>query len=87
MFAVAFAPDMVLTKPIADVMETPSNPVIPEPFEATAPKAVVEVKNTRKSRFVKGLAQSFNEVKLYEQGKKELKNAKDLINELRDQGY
>lgn len=50
-------------------------------------KAVMEVKNTRKSRFVTGLAQSFNELKLYEQGKKKLKNAKDLINELRDQGY
>ena len=46
---------------------------------------VRELKERRKSRFVKGLTESFHEVKLYEQGKKELKNAKDLINELRSQ--
>ncbi len=44
-------------------------------------------KNKRKSKFIKGLAQSFNEVKLYMEGKKDLKNANDLINELRSQSH
>ena len=48
-------------------------------------KDIREIKN--KSSIVKGLTKSFNEVKLYEQGKKDLKNVKDLINELRSKGY
>jgi len=50
-------------------------------------KSVTEIKDVRKSRFMRGLKQSFKEVKLYQQGKRELKNAKDLINELRSQGH
>lgn len=41
-----------------------------------------EVKDERKSKFVEELAEAFNDVKLYEQGKKKLKKAKDLLNEL-----
>lgn len=43
---------------------------------------VKEVKDEAKSQFVADLADAFNDVKLYEQGKKKLKSAKDLLNEL-----
>jgi hypothetical protein len=43
---------------------------------------VKEVKDESKSQFVADLAEAFNDVKLYEQGKKKLKSAKDLLNEL-----
>lgn len=43
---------------------------------------VKEVKDENKSQFVTDLAEAFNDVKLYEQGKKKLKSAKDLLNEL-----
>jgi hypothetical protein len=43
---------------------------------------VKEVKDENKSQFVADLAEAFNDVKLYEQGKKKLKSAKDLLNEL-----
>ena len=41
-----------------------------------------EIKDERKSKFVEELAEAFNDVKLYEQGKKKLKKAKDLLDEL-----
>jgi hypothetical protein len=43
---------------------------------------VKEVKDEQKGKFIDDLAESFNDVKLYEQGKKKLKSAKDLLNEL-----
>jgi hypothetical protein len=43
---------------------------------------VKEVKDEAKSQFVTDLADAFNDIKLYEQGKKKLKSAKDLLNEL-----
>jgi hypothetical protein len=43
---------------------------------------IKEIKEERKSKFVTDLAEAFNDVKLYEQGKKKLKKAKDLLNEL-----
>lgn len=43
---------------------------------------VNEVKDERKSEFISDLAEAFNDVKLYEDGKKNLKSAKDLLNEL-----
>ena len=43
---------------------------------------VKEIKDQRKSRFVKELVEAYNDVKLYEQGKKKLKSAKDLLDEL-----
>lgn len=43
---------------------------------------VKEIKDKRKSQFVQDLAEAFNDVQLYEQGKKKLKSAKDLLNEL-----
>ena len=41
-----------------------------------------EVKEERKSQFISDLAEAFNDVKQYEQGKKKLKSAKDLLIEL-----
>jgi len=43
---------------------------------------VKEVKDEKKSQFVSELAEAFNDVKLFEQGKKKLKSAKELLNEL-----
>ena len=43
---------------------------------------VKEIKDERKSRFVEELAEAFNDVKLHQEGKKKLKNAKDFLNEL-----
>lgn len=43
---------------------------------------VKKIKDERKSKFVQDLAEAFNDVKLSEQGKKKLKKAKDLINEV-----
>ncbi len=45
-------------------------------------RVIKEVKDEKKSKFVADLAEAFNDVKLYEQGKKKLKSAKDLLNEL-----
>lgn len=41
-----------------------------------------EIKDKEKSRIIEQLAESFNDVKRYEEGKKQLKCAKDLLNEL-----
>jgi len=43
---------------------------------------VREVRDERKSQFINDLADSFNDVRLFEQGKKKLKSAKDLLNEI-----
>ena len=42
---------------------------------------VKEVKDEAKSQFVSDLADAFNDVNLFEQGKKKLKSAKDLLDE------
>jgi len=36
----------------------------------------------RQQGFIQDMAEAFNDVKLYEQGVKKLKRAKDLLNEL-----
>ena len=41
-----------------------------------------EIKDKEKSRVIQELVQSFNDVKLYEEGKKQLKSAKGMLNEL-----
>ncbi len=43
---------------------------------------IKEVKDKRKSVFVSDLAEAFSDVKEYEKGRKKLKSAKDLLNEL-----
>ena len=41
-----------------------------------------EVKDKEKSEAVQELAEAFNDVNLHQEGKKQLKSAKDLLNEL-----
>lgn len=41
-----------------------------------------EVKGKEKSKAIQDLAEAFNDVRLHEEGKKELKSAKDLLDEL-----
>ncbi len=43
---------------------------------------IKESSSKEKSEAIESLTEAFNDVKLYEQGKKELKSAKDLLNEL-----
>ena len=43
---------------------------------------IKESSSKEKSEAIESLIEAFNDVKLYEQGKKELKSAKDLLNEL-----
>lgn len=45
-------------------------------------KVLKQVKNEQKSQQIQDLVEAFNDVKLHEQGKKKLKSAKDLLNEL-----
>ena len=41
-----------------------------------------EVKNKEKSKNIQDLAEAFNDVRLHEKGKKSLKTANELLNEL-----
>ncbi|MDH5382450.1 MAG: hypothetical protein OEW75_16465 [Cyclobacteriaceae bacterium] len=41
-----------------------------------------EVKDRKKSEAIQDLAEAFNDVKLHQEGKKQLKSAKDLLDEL-----
>jgi hypothetical protein len=41
-----------------------------------------EVKDKEKSKAIQDLAEAFNDVRLHEEGKKKLKSAKDLLDEL-----
>ena len=50
-------------------------------------QSVSKVEEERKVQFANDLTEAFHEVKLYEQGKKKLRNAKDFINELRSQDH
>ncbi len=43
---------------------------------------IKEIKDRKKSQFISDLSDAFQDVKLHEQGKKPLKLAKDLLNEL-----
>lgn len=41
-----------------------------------------EIKDEGKSKAIQDLTEAFNDVKLYEEGKKSLKSAKDLLDEI-----
>ncbi len=43
---------------------------------------IKKVEDRRKSQFIDDLAEAFEDVKLHEHGKKKLKSAKELLNEL-----
>jgi hypothetical protein len=47
-------------------------------------RVIKEIKQERKSQFISDLADAFNDVKLYEQGKKKLKSAKELLDIIQD---
>jgi hypothetical protein len=42
---------------------------------------LMQIKDKKTSQFISDLAESFEDVKQYEQGNKKLKSAKDLLNE------
>jgi hypothetical protein len=44
-------------------------------------EVMMQVKDQKTSQFISDLAESFSNVKEYENGKKQLKSAKDLLNE------
>lgn len=70
-------------KLILDITETNRIPFFMEMIDGLDYiKVVKEIRDEKKSQFVEDLAEAFNDVKLFEQGKKKLKSAKDLINEL-----
>jgi len=70
-------------KVILDITENDRVPFFMELVKSLDYISVLkEVKDERKGEFIAGLADAFNDVKLYEQGKKKLKTAKELINEL-----
>ena len=70
-------------KVILDIKENNRIPFFMEMVRSLGYISVIkEVKDEQKSEFISDLAEAFNDVKLYEQGKKKLKSAKDLLNEL-----
>jgi hypothetical protein len=70
-------------KVILDIKENNRIPFFMEMLKSLDYISVIkEVKDERKSQFITDLAEAFNDVKLYEQGKKKLKSAKDLLSEL-----
>jgi hypothetical protein len=70
-------------KVILDITENSRIPFFMELIKSLDYISIVkEVKEERKSQFIDDLAEAFNDVKLYGQGKKKLKSAKDLLNEL-----
>lgn len=70
-------------KVILDIKEDNRIPFFMEMVKSLDYISVIkEVKDKHKSQLITDLAEAFNDVKLYEQGKKKLKSAKDLLNEL-----
>ncbi len=70
-------------KLILDIKENNRVPFFMEMLKGLDYISVIkEVKEKRKSQFISDLAESFEEVKQHELGKKKLKSAKDLLNEL-----
>ncbi len=70
-------------KVILDIKENNRTPFFMELIKSLDYVTVLkEVKGKRKSEFVQDLAEAFNDARLHEQGKKKLKSAKALLNEL-----
>jgi len=70
-------------KVILDIKENNRIPFFMEMLKSLDYISIIkEVKEERKSQFISDLAEAFNDVKQYEQGKKKLKSAKDLLIEL-----
>lgn len=72
-----------MIKVILDIKEDNRIPFFMEMVKSLDYITVVkEIKDERKNKFITDLAEAFSDVRLYEQGKKKLKSAKDLLNEL-----
>ncbi len=70
-------------KVILDIKENSRIPFFMEMIKSLDYINVIkEVNEERTSKFIDDLADAFNDVKLYEQGIKKLKSAKDLLNDL-----
>lgn len=70
-------------KVILDIKETSRVPFFMELIKSLDYISIIkEVKDKHKGQAIADMAEAFNDVKLYEQGKKKLKSAKDLLNEL-----
>lgn len=69
-------------KVILDIKENNRVPFFMVMVKSLDISVIKEVKEERKSQFITDMAEAFNDVKLYEEGKKKLKSAKDLLNEL-----
>jgi hypothetical protein len=70
-------------KVILDIQENNRIPFFMELIKSLGfVRVVKEIKDENRSRIINDLADAFNDVKLFEQGKKKLKPAKDLLNEL-----
>lgn len=70
-------------KLILDIKENSRVPFFMEMLKSLNYIEVVkEIKEKRKSRLINDLIEAFDDVKQHEQGKKKLKSAKDLLNEL-----
>lgn len=68
---------------ILDIKENSRVPFLMELLKGLKYVNIVKkIDDERKSQFITDLAEAFDDVKLYEQGKKKLKSAKDLLNEL-----
>jgi len=70
-------------KVILDITQSNRIPFFMEMVKSLGYITVVkEIKEEDKSQIFSDLADAFNDVKLFEQGNKKLKSAKDLLNEL-----
>jgi len=70
-------------KVILDIKENSRVPFFMEMVKSLGYVSVVkEIKDKRKSKFIADMAEAFDNVKQYEQGKKKLKTAKQLLSEL-----
>lgn len=70
-------------KVILDIKESSRIPFFMELVRSLGYVRVVkEIKDDERNQIVNDLYEAFNDAKLHEQGKKKLKSAKDLLNEL-----
>jgi len=70
-------------KVLLDIKDTSRAPFLMDMLKSLDYISVVkEIKEKRRSQIVSDLAEAFEDVRLHEQGKKKLKSAKDLLNEL-----
>jgi len=69
-------------KVVLDIKESRASFFLELINSLTYVRVLRQVKDARKNKHIQELTEAFNDVTLYEQGKKKLKSAKDLLNEL-----